>query len=640
MSGITQRKYIGILMIMVLVIGFFDIRVRIHAEPIKGNLQQYVEDMQPGWNLGNTFDASGGETSWGNPYVTEEFIQELVKQGYRSIRIPITWNHRLGSGPEYIIQELFADRIREVVDWSLDAGLYVMINLHHDSHWMLDMENDREAAMEKYKAVWRQIAHLFKDYPSKLMFESINEPRFSEDWNKDEPVYFEMLDELNVAFHQIVRNSGGFNATRPLVLPTVTASPSEARMRELYKTIERLDDPNLIATIHYYGYYPFSVNLGVTTFDDASREDIVRAFDGAYEIFVARGVPVIIGEFGLLGFDKDVEVVQHGEILKYLEYFTYYAREKRMTHMLWDNGQHFDRRSYSWSNPAFYEVMMASLNGRSSHADSDSIYLLPGEESKDVLVNLNLNGNTLTGIRVEDRQLEAGADYEISGDQLTLKADFLRGYVPNTTGESVTLTCTFSAGADWKLHVIRYDHPVVRSIEGTRSMFVIPVNYNGDKLATMEAVYEAGGNAGPASWTPFQEYAHSFEPDYNLNILKLTNEFFNEVNDGEVLLKLHFRSGVVLDYRLSVSGSKVIGTSPSNKADAQEQTEGADDPAQTKGTSVSDGEPALQDKTNRLIYYWAAGIALLFIAGGIFYHIGMFKFFKAIKRKENHSDWR
>lgn len=314
--------------------------------------------LQPGWNLGNTFVAAGEETSWGNPVVTEEFIQTLRDQGYSSIRIPITWNynHRLGSGPEYIIQEAFADRIQEVVDWSLDAGLYVMINIHHDSDWLLNMENERETVMEKYKAVWNQISLLFKDYPSKLMFESINEPRFSDDWNKDEPVYFEMLDELNTAFYHFVRSSGVFNATRPLVLPTVTASPSEARMRELYKTIERLDDPNLIATVHYYGYYPFSVNIaGSTTFDETAREDIVQAFDRAYDTFVARGIPVIIGEFGLLGFDKKIETIQHGEILKFLEFFTYYAREKRLTVMLWDNGQHFDRRSNTWNNPAKFK---------------------------------------------------------------------------------------------------------------------------------------------------------------------------------------------------------------------------------------------------------------------------------------------
>jgi endoglucanase len=191
--------------------------------------------------------------------------------------------------------------------------------------------------------------------------------------------------------------------------------------------------------------------------------------------------------------------------------------------------------------------------------------------------------------------------------------------VPEAIGESVTLNCTFSAGADWKLHVIRYDHPVVRSVEGSRKILVIPANYNGDKLATMEAVYKGGDNAGPASWTPFKEYAYSFEPDYQMNVLLLTKKFFDEVNDGEVLLKLHFRSGAVLDYKLSVSESKVIGTAPVNEADAKKQTEGADDSAQAeKETSVNDSKTAPKDNTNTQIYYWAAGIALLFIAGAIF----------------------
>lgn len=85
------------------------------------------------------------------------------------------------------------------------------------------------------------------------------------------------------------------------------------------------------------------------------------------------------------------------------------------------------------------------------------------------------------------------------------------------------------------------------------------------------------------------------------------------------MLKLHFWSGAVLDYRLSVSGSKVSGTPPANEADSQEQSEGADESVQAvEEMSDSDGETATQDKTNRQIY-WASGIALLFIAGGILY---------------------
>lgn len=128
-----------------------------------------------------------------------------------------------------------------------------------------------------------------------------------------------MLDELNVSFHAIVRHSGGNNNKRPLVLSTLTAAPTRARLDELAKTITKLNDDRLIATFHYYGYYAFSVNLGgSTTFDNTAREDLIQAFDRAYDTFTAKGIPVIVGEFGLLGFDKSLDTVQHGEILKFL----------------------------------------------------------------------------------------------------------------------------------------------------------------------------------------------------------------------------------------------------------------------------------------------------------------------------------
>ena len=35
--------------------------------------------MKIGWNLGNTLEAIGGETAWGNPKVTDTLIKEIKK---------------------------------------------------------------------------------------------------------------------------------------------------------------------------------------------------------------------------------------------------------------------------------------------------------------------------------------------------------------------------------------------------------------------------------------------------------------------------------------------------------------------------------------------------------------------------------
>ena len=185
----------------------------------KTKMQAYVEAMQPGWNLGNTLDATGAdETTWGNPRVTEKLIKSIAAQGFKSIRIPVTWDQHIGAAPGYAIDKAYIDRVEEVVGWALDAKLYVMINVHHDSWlWVSHMEPKHDEVLARYNAVWTQVADRFKDHPNKLMFESINEPRFSEGGTTDEVKMSQMVDELNLSFHKIVRNSGGKNATRPLV---------------------------------------------------------------------------------------------------------------------------------------------------------------------------------------------------------------------------------------------------------------------------------------------------------------------------------------------------------------------------------------------------------------------------------------
>ena len=108
-------------------------------------MQAYVEAMQPGWNLGNTLDATPSETSWGNPLATQELIQQIAAQGFKSIRLPVTWDtgNRVGPAPDYTIDPAWLDRVQQVVDWSLDAGLHVMLNLHHDSGWVRAMPADQ-----------------------------------------------------------------------------------------------------------------------------------------------------------------------------------------------------------------------------------------------------------------------------------------------------------------------------------------------------------------------------------------------------------------------------------------------------------------------------------------------------------------
>ncbi|MDU7473645.1 MAG: cellulase family glycosylhydrolase [Paenibacillus macerans] len=531
----------------------------------KKSMQAYVEAMQPGWNLGNTLDSTGSdETSWGNPRITRELIQQIAAQGYKSIRIPVTWDSHIGKAPDYAIEPAYLDRVEEVVNWALEAKLYVMINVHHDSWmWISHMEKNHDEVLARYEAVWTQVAERFKNHSAKLMFEGINEPRFTDGGTTDRAKQYEMLKELLVSFHRIVRDSGGLNATRPLVLPTRESSPAQDDLDELYKTIQTLNDPNLIATVHYYGFWPFSVNVaGYYKFEKDAQQDIVTTFDNVHNTLVAKGIPVILGEYGLLGFDKGTHVIEQGEKLKFFEALTHDVQQKKITHMLWDNGQHFNRLTYKWSDDELFQMMKASWKKRPATAETDLVYLRKGGKIQDAKIPLNLNGNQLTALFADGQRLKKGMDYEISGRELTLKSGLLDRLTDGgAPGLNAVLSARFSYGPDWRLKVYVYDTPVLSGASGTTGAFAVPAAFNGNLLATMEAVYADGSNAGPQNWTSFKEFGYTFVPDYETGVIKLQPEFWREVNDGEVTLKFHFWSGEIVAYKVVKSGTSVTGTS-------------------------------------------------------------------------------
>ena len=531
--------------------------------PPAGNAMAAVAAMQPGWNLGNSLDATGAdETSWGNPRVTEALLDGIRAQGFKSIRIPVTWSAHQGGAPNYTIEAAYLNRVREVVDWALADGFYVMLNVHHDSwQWINTMPTDRTNVLNRYNATWTQLAAAFRDHSSKLVLESVNEPQFT--GSSGDAQNAALLNELNTSFRTIVRNSGGGNATRLLVLPTLHTSADQARLDELSATFAAMRDPNLIATVHYYGYWPFSVNVaGGTRFDATAQKDLTDAFDRVHNTFVAKGIPVIIGEYGLLGFDRHTGTIEQGEKLKFFEFFGYHARLRNITTMLWDNGQHFGRTSLQWSDPELIAQIKSSWTTRSGTASTDLVFSSASAPVAARTITLNLNGTTFAGLRHGTTDLVRGTDYTISGDQLTLSAALIgRLSGSRAYGVNANLSVRFSAGVPWRLSLITHDTPVLQNATGTTSAFAIPTTFRGDQLATMEATYADGSNAGPQNWTPFKEFDRTFAPNYTGNAITLTPDFFAEVNDGaRVTLKFHFWSGAVVTYHVTRNGSSVTGT--------------------------------------------------------------------------------
>ncbi|MEU7917471.1 cellulase family glycosylhydrolase [Micromonospora zamorensis] len=530
--------------------------------PSGGDAMATVAAMQPGWNLGNTLDAIPDETAWGNPLVTQALLHQVKSQGYNSIRIPVTWSNHHGPAPAYTIDAAWLNRVRQIVEWALAEDLYVMVNLHHDSwQWINGYPGDRTNVMNRYTALWTQIATTFRGHSSKLVFENINEPQFtgtSGDAQSDE-----VLRELTVAFVRLVRQSGGNNATRLLVLPTLNTNSNQGQLDALATTISQLGDANIAATVHFYGWWPFSVNIaGGTRYDASVEQDMVDGFDRVHSTFVAKGIPVIVGEWALLSYDYTRPgIIQRGELLKYFEAVGYQARIRKLTTMLWDAGSFLNRNDLQWRDPGLYALMKASWTTRSATASSDQIYVRRTGSITGKSLTLNLNGTSFRSLRQGSTVLTNGTDYTVSGNTLTLTSGALTRLAGNRApGVNANLEAHFSQGVPWPISVISYDPPTQAAANGTTSSFTIPTQFRGDQLATMEAKYADGSPAGPANWTSYKEFWSNFQPDYAANTIILKPEFFAEVNDGAVTLTFHFWSGTQITYRVIKSGSSVTGS--------------------------------------------------------------------------------
>ena len=177
---------------------------------------EITSEMGFGWNLGNTFDATGGnksnvysqETSWGNPKVTQELIKAVHDRGFKTIRIPVTWNNQLSKDGSYTINPDVLARVKEVVDYAYDLDMYIIINLHHEA-WIntSKLSSNYESIGKELEAVWSQIADCLADYDQHLIFEGMNEPRLAGtdiEWSGDQAAY-DAINYLAQVFAYTIR---------------------------------------------------------------------------------------------------------------------------------------------------------------------------------------------------------------------------------------------------------------------------------------------------------------------------------------------------------------------------------------------------------------------------------------------------
>ena len=366
-----------------------------------------VKNMGVGWNLGNTLDANNqsiadfsnagywgqqgldSETCWGQPKTTRELIHMMKEAGFGAIRVPVTWYNHMNAN--YEVDGQWMARVKEIVDYVIDEGLYCIINVHHDTgadsydgngklngyHWLkADADNYSENNVI-YAALWAQIALTFKDYDQRLLFEGFNEmldanscwnyPTWSANGQYDEDAAkkaYQTINGYNSLFVSTVRITGGNNGERNLIInPYAAASGGEwgnnKHPQEPLETLELPEDPgHLIVEVHSYP----NITSGISS----AKSGLDWTFNNLKAKIIDRlNVPLIVGEWGTSNVDNGSDYIdRRAELIAFCDYFVKKAMEYDIATFYWmglSDGQY--RSQLVFNQPDLAETITKAYHG-------------------------------------------------------------------------------------------------------------------------------------------------------------------------------------------------------------------------------------------------------------------------------------
>ena len=353
--------------------------------------QEIVYNMQFGWNLGNTLDATawndaqnfglGTETGWGQPETTQEMIKGLKNLGIKTIRIPISWHNHISKVSDYTIDSEWMYRVKQIVDWAYDEGMYVIINIHHDNaskgkfsagKGFYPTEECKDESLKFITRVWEQVSETFKNYDEKLVFEILNEPRLQGDeheWGYNSGCStckdaMNSLNEFNQNALDTIRASGGNNANRLVMIPSIAASPDHAFSSDFKMPTDSAENA-LALSVHMYTPYDFAMGVPEgEKFTSGHKGTLDYYFNKLNNLYVSKGIPVVIGEMGATNKDNLEDRAA------WFGYFVQHSRKYGITACVWDNGVaepsktesekygYYNRTKQEWYFPLLMEVAL------------------------------------------------------------------------------------------------------------------------------------------------------------------------------------------------------------------------------------------------------------------------------------------
>lgn len=327
----------------------------------------WTHKIYAGWNLGNSFESVGGnwddntktwtniwysdfnswETAWGNPKTTNDMIVAVKNAGFNAVRIPVRWFPHVTNEETMEIDNAWIGRVKEVVDYCVNNGMYAIINTHHDL-WMENhpFDSEAETISKKEIALWRNIATYFRDYDEHLVFAGTNEVNVN--WQTPSTENARVQNGFNQDFVKAVRSTGGRNWYRPLIVQTYSSNAYYGL--SYFVTPNDVVDNRLIVEFHYYDPYEYCGSCSVyywgkeyAQYGSISSSDettVQTLFANIANQWIKKGLGVVMGESGVAYHTAGSSSgVQHqiDNMRYYLKTIFSTAKSNGIAPFVWDN---------------------------------------------------------------------------------------------------------------------------------------------------------------------------------------------------------------------------------------------------------------------------------------------------------------
>lgn len=339
---------------------------------------EVAKDMGLGISLGNTMEAYEAtdcekitfewipvvgnntpkdyEVCWECVETTQEIISGMKAAGFNTVRIPVFWGNMMANDGTWTINADYIARVKEIVDYCQNAGVYTVINIHHFDEFII-RRNDIDECERIFTHLWTQIAEYFKDYGPTLVFEGYNEYLGGNQFNDKGQLVevskgdgYKMTNTMNQCFVDAVRKTGGNNAERVLIVSGYWTNIDLTTDSKFKMPTDTVSD-RLMVSVHY-------VDNNMYWSNRIGGKDWLNYIDDQCgklkKAFTDKGIPVFMGET-TSNYPKgnmDSSVRNKKTSTDCLKVVLERLLDEGFVPVLWDTNSHFySRTEYKIVNP-------------------------------------------------------------------------------------------------------------------------------------------------------------------------------------------------------------------------------------------------------------------------------------------------